>query len=329
MSSKAAPGQPSGSLPGQRGEPPAPTTGPYLVLLSQTSMWSLCRAGIRGKAEQGSHSSDLRVAGMCLLCLTRPLVATVAECQGARRGQPGQSPTSQRLQLGGSPPCQAQVWPAPAGGPSGGHHHQPPGVRGGIGSSPGKEERGGAAAQAQDIRGGGAARGPSQPTMHAPRLPLLLLHAWWVLRQAGAATVAPVALRTREQPSSPSPLAYMLSLYRDPLPRADIIRSLQAQGRQRHPAKQPGRLGTLEGRGTGCGRGAPGRGRRRRGRTGPGARVRGSGLGCLGVGSGWRGLWHREGPGRRPLRSAPCFKVGSVRCRRVGDRLRHWTPRAC
>lgn len=153
--------------------------------------------------------------------------------------------------------------------------------------SPGKEERGGAAAQAQDIRGGGAARGPSQPTMHAPRLPLLLLHAWWVLSQAGAATVAPVALRTRVQPSSPSPLAYMLSLYRDPLPRADIIRSLQAQGRQRGPAEQPGRLGTPEGHRAGCGLGAPGRGRRRRGRTGLGARVRGSGLGCLGVGSGW------------------------------------------
>uniref|UniRef100_A0A8D2DNQ0 Nodal growth differentiation factor n=1 Tax=Sciurus vulgaris TaxID=55149 RepID=A0A8D2DNQ0_SCIVU len=56
-----------------------------------------------------------------------------------------------------------------------------------------------------------------------------LLHAWWVLLQAGAATVATVPLRTQGQPSSPSPLAYMLSLYRDPLPRADIIRSLQAQ----------------------------------------------------------------------------------------------------
>ncbi|XP_025859742.2 nodal homolog isoform X1 [Vulpes vulpes] len=65
--------------------------------------------------------------------------------------------------------------------------------------------------------------------MHAPRLPLFLLHACWALLQAGATTVAPVPLRTRVQPSSPSPLAYMLSLYRDPLPRADIIRSLQAQ----------------------------------------------------------------------------------------------------
>ncbi|XP_004470645.1 nodal homolog [Dasypus novemcinctus] len=52
------------------------------------------------------------------------------------------------------------------------------------------------------------------------RLPLLL-HAWWALLQEGSATVG--------QPSSPSPLAYMLSLYRDPPPRADIIRSLQAQ----------------------------------------------------------------------------------------------------
>lgn len=66
--------------------------------------------------------------------------------------------------------------------------------------------------------------------MHAHRLPILLLHAWWALLQAGAATVAPVPIRTRGQASSPSPLAFMLSLYRDP-PRADIIRSLQAQGR--------------------------------------------------------------------------------------------------
>ncbi|XP_026917983.1 nodal homolog [Acinonyx jubatus] len=65
--------------------------------------------------------------------------------------------------------------------------------------------------------------------MQAPRLPWFFLHAWWALLQAGAATVAPSPLRTRGQPSSPSPLAYMLSLYRDPLPRADIIRSLQAQ----------------------------------------------------------------------------------------------------
>ncbi|XP_076980569.1 nodal homolog [Tamandua tetradactyla] len=56
------------------------------------------------------------------------------------------------------------------------------------------------------------------------------------LLQAGSATVATVPLRTWGQPSSPSPLAYMLSLYRDPLPRADIIRSLQAQGRRRRPA---------------------------------------------------------------------------------------------
>lgn len=67
--------------------------------------------------------------------------------------------------------------------------------------------------------------------MHAYSLPLLLLHAWWGLLQASAATVAPVPLRTWEHPSSPSPLAYMLSLYREPRPRADIIRSLQAQGR--------------------------------------------------------------------------------------------------
>ncbi|XP_037659830.1 nodal homolog [Choloepus didactylus] len=60
------------------------------------------------------------------------------------------------------------------------------------------------------------------------RLPLLL-HVWWALLQAGCAPVATVHLRTWGQPSSPSPLAYMLSLYRDPLPRADIIRSLQAQ----------------------------------------------------------------------------------------------------
>ncbi|KAL2769792.1 nodal-like protein isoform 1 preproprotein [Daubentonia madagascariensis] len=65
--------------------------------------------------------------------------------------------------------------------------------------------------------------------MHVHRPPILLLHAWWALFQAGAATVATVPLRTRGQPSSPSPLAYMLSLYRDPLPRADIVRSLQAQ----------------------------------------------------------------------------------------------------
>ncbi|XP_025251588.1 nodal homolog isoform X1 [Theropithecus gelada] len=64
--------------------------------------------------------------------------------------------------------------------------------------------------------------------MHAHCLPFLL-HAWWALLQAGDATVATAHLRTRGQPSSPSPLAYMLSLYRNPLPRADIIRSLQAQ----------------------------------------------------------------------------------------------------
>ncbi|XP_037352011.1 nodal homolog [Talpa occidentalis] len=65
--------------------------------------------------------------------------------------------------------------------------------------------------------------------MHAHSLPSLLLHAWCALLQAGAATVAPTHLHTRGLPASPSPLAYMLSLYRDPLPRADIIRSLQAQ----------------------------------------------------------------------------------------------------
>lgn len=84
--------------------------------------------------------------------------------------------------------------------------------------------------------------------MQAPRLPWFFLHAWWALLQAGAETVAPSPLRTRGQPSSPSPLAYMLSLYRDPLPRADIIRSLQAQGRLRSPAEPRGRLGTPEGR---------------------------------------------------------------------------------
>ncbi|KAM9618393.1 nodal homolog [Trichechus inunguis] len=65
--------------------------------------------------------------------------------------------------------------------------------------------------------------------MHAHCLSLLLLHAWWALLQAGADTVATLPLLTLGQPSSPSPLAYMLRLYRDPLLRADIIRSLQAQ----------------------------------------------------------------------------------------------------
>lgn len=78
--------------------------------------------------------------------------------------------------------------------------------------------------------------------MHAHRLHFLLLHVWWALLEAGAATVAPAPLRTRGQPSSPSPLAYMLSLYRDP-PGADIIRSLQAQGRLPTPLSSPGRLG--------------------------------------------------------------------------------------
>ncbi|XP_003928684.1 nodal homolog [Saimiri boliviensis] len=64
--------------------------------------------------------------------------------------------------------------------------------------------------------------------MHAHCLPFLL-HAWCALFQAGAAAVGTAPLRTRGQPSSPSPLAYMLSLYRNPLPGADIIRSLQAQ----------------------------------------------------------------------------------------------------
>lgn len=79
--------------------------------------------------------------------------------------------------------------------------------------------------------------------MHAHRLPFLLLHALWALLQAGAATVSPESLRTRGQLSSPSPLAYMLSLYRDP-PRADITRSLQAQGRLPCPTppSTPGRL---------------------------------------------------------------------------------------
>lgn len=79
--------------------------------------------------------------------------------------------------------------------------------------------------------------------MHAHRLSFLLLHVWWALLQAGVPTVVPVPLRTRGQPSSPSPLAYMLSLYRDP-PRADITRSLQAQGRLPTPLSTPGRLGS-------------------------------------------------------------------------------------
>ncbi|XP_007938845.1 nodal homolog [Orycteropus afer afer] len=65
--------------------------------------------------------------------------------------------------------------------------------------------------------------------MHAHRLLLLLLHAWWALLQVGAETVATLPLRNLGQPSSPSPLAYMLRLYLDPLFRADFIRSLQAQ----------------------------------------------------------------------------------------------------
>nr|XP_045370162.1 nodal homolog [Camelus bactrianus] len=53
--------------------------------------------------------------------------------------------------------------------------------------------------------------------MHAHRLPLFLLYAWRALLQAGATTVAPVPLRTLGQPSSPSPLAYMLSLLQEAL----------------------------------------------------------------------------------------------------------------
>ncbi|XP_055969424.1 nodal homolog [Sorex fumeus] len=64
--------------------------------------------------------------------------------------------------------------------------------------------------------------------MHAHRLPSLLLHACCALVHAGAATLAPGPLETQGQPSA-NPLAYMLSLYRAPLPRADIVRSLQAQ----------------------------------------------------------------------------------------------------
>lgn len=67
--------------------------------------------------------------------------------------------------------------------------------------------------------------------MSASCFPILLLQACWALLEPRAATVAALPVWTRGQPSSPSPLAYMLSLYRDPLPRADIIRSLQAQGR--------------------------------------------------------------------------------------------------
>lgn len=98
--------------------------------------------------------------------------------------------------------------------------------------------------------------------MHAHRLPFLLLHVWRALLLAGAATVASVPLHTRGQPSSPSPLAYMLSLYRDP-PQADITRSLQAQGRlpttpegsrvQLRPGAGAPRLGTYPGPGSGPG----------------------------------------------------------------------------
>ncbi|KAM6184763.1 nodal homolog [Rhynchocyon petersi] len=65
--------------------------------------------------------------------------------------------------------------------------------------------------------------------MHAHRLLLLFLHAWWALLRADADALATLPLRTLGQPSSPSPLAYMLRLYRDPLLQADIVRSLQAQ----------------------------------------------------------------------------------------------------
>nr|XP_017535343.2 nodal homolog [Manis javanica] len=91
---------------------------------------------------------------------------------------------------------------------------------------PGRNSGGGAAARAQFIRRRRRTSKLRQPTMHAHRLLLFLVHAGWVLLQVGAAAAT---LHTRGQPSSPSPLAYMLSLYRDPLPRADIIRSLQAQ----------------------------------------------------------------------------------------------------
>lgn len=97
---------------------------------------------------------------------------------------------------------------------------------------PGRNSGGGAAARAQFIRRRRRTSKLRQPTMHAHRLLLFLVHAGWVLLQVGAAAAT---LHTRGQPSSPSPLAYMLSLYRDPLPRADIIRSLQAQGRLRYP----------------------------------------------------------------------------------------------
>ncbi|XP_060055319.1 nodal homolog isoform X2 [Erinaceus europaeus] len=64
--------------------------------------------------------------------------------------------------------------------------------------------------------------------MPARLWPGLLLQACCALLPAPSA-VAHVPLHPQGRPSSPAPLAYMLSLYRNPLPRADIIRSLQAQ----------------------------------------------------------------------------------------------------
>lgn len=87
--------------------------------------------------------------------------------------------------------------------------------------------------------------------MSAHSLPILLLQACWALLHPRAATAAALPLWTRGQPSSPSPLAYMLSLYRDPLPRADIIRSLQAQGRRQAWPRQHPRAHGREARG-GC-----------------------------------------------------------------------------
>lgn len=104
----------------------------------------------------------------------------------------------------------------------------------------GREEGRGRGGGGSDIRDPGVVCGSNQPTMSAHGLPILLLQACWALLHPRAATAAALPLWTRGQPSSPSPLAYMLSLYRDPLPRADIIRSLQAQGRlQAWPRQHP------------------------------------------------------------------------------------------
>lgn len=178
--------------------------------------------------------------------------------------------------------------------------------------------------------------------MHARRLPFLLLHAGWALLQAGAATVAPVPLRTRGEPSSPSPLAYMLSLYRDPLPRADIIRSLQAQGGLPRPAppSRPKRLGPRPAHGLWKDpERAGGWGCRGRGRSDAlGGRVQGLGLGgldvCIGSGrgaGGWRGFWRPgcvlDGALCVPRSGLEWLGRGTVGW--VGARSRHVALRSC